>query len=159
MKTITYLLLIALASLLLSSAESSSYGILEKSLPPVIGACLGGVLACTSIIVGILSSSSKSVKEKAQGDRRFSNFVSSLERDIKILVLSLCAVVALPYLRTLSYPIEISIGNLSVFYLKQKLFSSLEIFAAIIAFCVIFELVSTLVIVLKNMTGIQSSDE
>ncbi|NKX20929.1 hypothetical protein HGF60_04525 [Alteromonadaceae bacterium A_SAG2] len=159
MKIIAYLILTGLLSVIFSSVDESSYGILEKSLPPVVGACLGGVLACTSIIVGILSGSSKSVKERASSDIRFSNFASSLELDIKILVCCLFAIVSLPYLRTLSYPFELSIGNASSDYLKHKFFSSLEIFAAIIAFCVIYELVSTLVVVLKDMAKIQKKED
>lgn len=158
MKIISYVTLIALLSTLLSSVNATSYEILEKSLPPVIGACLGGVLACTSIIVGVLSSASRQVKEEASEDIRFSKFVSSLEIDIKILISCLCAIVSLPYLRTLAYPFELSIGSASSEYLKHKFFSSLEIFIAIVAFCVIYELVSTLVIVLRDMSKIQKKD-
>lgn len=158
MKTLLYLLILAIFAALLSSVEPSSYQILERSLPPVIGACLGGVLACTSIVVSVLSSSSKEVKAKAKNSQKFSQFIGSLEKDVKILVVCLCFIVALPYLRTLEYPITITLLDLSPNYLKQKLFSTLEIFAASIAFFVIYELVTVLVTILKNMMVIHNTD-
>lgn len=95
MKTIIYLAVLVLIAILLSSAEADSYQILERSLPPVLGACLGGVLACTSIVVSVLSGSSKETKQKAKTSQKFSRFITSLEKDVKILVVCLCFIVAL----------------------------------------------------------------
>jgi len=158
MKTIIYLALLVFIAILLSSVEADSYQILERSLPPVLGACLGGVLACTSIVVSVLSGSSKETKQKAKTSQKFSRFIASLEKDVKILVVCLCFIVALPYLRTLDYPLTLSLFELSPEYLKQKLFSSLEIFVASIAFIVIYELVTVLITILKNMMVIHDTD-
>ncbi|MEC4725947.1 hypothetical protein HWQ46_10355 [Shewanella sp. D64] len=158
MKTTLYLLALALLALVFSSVEADSYQILERSLPPVLGACLGGVLACTSIVVSVLSGSSKDTKQKAKTSQKFSRFIGSLERDVKILVVCLCFIVALPYLRTLDYPLTLSLFELSSDYLKQKLFSTLEIFVASIAFLVIYELVAVLITILKNMMVIHDTD-
>lgn len=158
MKTIIYLAVLVLIAILLSSAEADSYQILERSLPPVLGACLGGVLACTSIVVSVLSGSSKETKQKAKTSQKFSRFITSLEKDVKILVVCLCFIVALPYLRTLDYPLTLSLFELTPEYLKQKLFSSLEIFVASIAFIVIYELVTVLITILKNMMIIHDTD-
>jgi hypothetical protein len=158
MKTIMSLAVLVLIAILLSSAEVDSYQILERSLPPVLGACLGGVLACTSIVVSVLSGSSKATKQKAKTSQKFSRFIASLEKDVKILVVCLCFIVALPYLRTLDYPLALSVFELSPEYLKQKLFSSLEIFIASIAFIVIYELVTVLITILKNMMIIHDTD-
>ncbi|WP_240221038.1 hypothetical protein [Rheinheimera hassiensis] len=158
MKTIIYLSLLILIAFLFSSVEINSYQILERSLPPVLGACLGGVLACTSIVVSVLSGSSKETKQKAKTSQKYSRFIASLEKDVKILVICLCFIVALPYLRTLDYPLALSIFDLPPEYLKQKLFSSLEIFIASIAFMVIYELVTVLITILKNMMVIHDTD-
>ncbi|WP_286262696.1 hypothetical protein [Thalassotalea atypica] len=158
MKLLIYLAALALISILFSSVEQSSYRILERTLPPVLGACLGGVLACTSIVVSVLSASSRDTKQKAKTSEKFSRFINSLERDVKILVVCLCLIVALPYLRTLEYPITLSLFELSPEYLKQKLFSTSEIFVASIAFLVIYELVTVLIAILKNMMVIHETD-
>jgi hypothetical protein len=158
MKTIMYLSALALLAILFSSVEANSYQILERSLPPVLGACLGGVLACTSIVVSVLSGASKETKNKAKASQKFSQFIESLERDVKILVVCLCFVVALPYLRTLDYPLTLNLFELQPEYLKQKLFSTLEIFVASIAFLVIYELVTVLITILKNMMLIHDTD-
>lgn len=158
MKSLIYLASLALIAIFFSSVEQSSYHILERTLPPVLGACLGGVLACTSIVVSVLSASSKDTKQKAKTSEKFSRFITSLERDVKILVVCLCLIVALPYLRTLEYPITLSLFELSPEYLKQKLFSSSEIFVASIAFLVIYELVTVLITILKNMMVIHETD-
>lgn len=158
MKTTLCLLALFIIATLFSSVEASSYQILERSLPPVLGACFGGVLACTSIVVSVLSGSSKETKQKAKTSRNFSKFIENLEKDVKILVLCLSFIVALPYLRTLEYPLTLSLFDLSAEYLKQKLFSTLEIFVASIAFLVIFELVTVLITILKNMMIIHDTD-
>jgi hypothetical protein len=158
MKTIIYLVVLVLIAILLSSVEADSYQILERSLPPVLGACLGGVLACTSIVVSVLSGSSKETKQKAKTSPKFSRFIASLEKDVKILVICLCCIVALPYLRTLDYPLSLSLFELPPEYLKQKLFSTLEIFVASIAFIVIYELVTVLITILKKMMVIHDTD-
>jgi len=158
MKSLIYLILLALIATFSSSVEPSSFHILERTLPPVLGACLGGVLACTSIVVSVLSASSKDTKQKAKTSEKFSSFITSLERDVKILVICLCFIVALPYLRTLEYPLTLSLFELSPEYLKQKLFSASEIFVASIAFLVIYELVTVLITILKNMMVIHETD-
>lgn len=159
MKTILYIFCLLVLSVFLSSPDATSYQILEKSLPPVIGACLGGVLACTSIVISVLSNSSRKTKSIAKNSEKFSRFVSGLEFDVKVLVVCLACVVFLPYLRSLDYPITVSISTLDSSYIKHKLFSTAEIFFASIAFVAIFELVSILVIILKNMMVIHESSE
>ena len=75
MKTILYICGLLFFSIFLASSEVSSYQILEKSLPTVIGACFGGVLACTSIVISVLSNSSKKTKTIAHSDSwEFSQF-------------------------------------------------------------------------------------
>ena len=159
MKTLLYICGLLVFSVFLASSEVSSYQILEKSLPTVIGACFGGVLACTSIVISVLSNSSKKTKTIAKNSDNFSRFVSGLEFDVKVLVICLAFIVFLPYLRTLNYPILVSVYTFDPIYLKNKLFSAAEIFAASVAFLTIFELVSILVIILKNMMSIHDSNE
>ena len=159
MKIILCTFTLLVLSVFLSSSDAASYLILEKSLPPVIGACLGGVLACTSIVISVLSNASKKTKSIAKNSEKFGRFVSGLEFDVKVLVACLVCVVFLPYLRSLDYPITVSIFDLDPSYLKHKLFSTAEIFFASIAFVTIFELVSILVVILKNMMSIHESDE
>lgn len=159
MKTTLYICALLVLSAFLSSADSSSYEILEKSIPPVIGACLGGVLACTSIVISVLSNASKKTKSIAKNSESFGRFVSGLEFDVKVLVVCLACVVFLPYLRSIDYPVSVSISTLDPSYIKHKLFSAAEIFFASIAFITIFELVSILVVILKNMMSIHDSSE
>lgn len=158
MKILIYLFALIIISAFFSSVDPSSYQILERSLPPVLGACLGGVLACTSIVVSVLSSSSIETKRKAKASHNFSSFIGSLERDVKILVACLCFIVALPYLRSLDYPLTLNLFDISPGYLKEKIFSTLEIFVASLAFIVIFELVTVLITILKNMMVIHDTD-
>lgn len=151
MKNAIVAFVLFLLSFAASSVEVASYSLIEKSLPLVLGAALGGVLACTSIVVGILSASSKSTKQKAKGSDSFAKFIVSLESDVKILVVCLFFAVALPYMRTLDYPISIEMWDYSSEFLKNKFFSAAQIFVAFIAFSVIYEIVSVVVSVLRNM--------
>lgn len=159
MKIVVYICGLLVLSVFLSSTDVTSYQILEKALPPVIGACLGGVLACTSIVISVLSNSSKKTKSIAKNSDKFHSFVSGLEFDVKILVVCLAGAVFLPYLRTLDYPFSMTISTLDPVYIKHKLFSSAEIFFAAVAFITIFELVSILILILKNMMIIHDSSE
>ncbi len=142
------LFLLALAA---SSADAASYSLIERSLPLVLGAALGGVLACTSIVVSVLSASSKGTKQRAKGSASFAKFIGSLESDVKILVVCLFFAVALPYMRTLDYPITVEVWDYSSEFLKNKIFSAAQIFVGFIAFSVIYEIVSVVVSVLRNM--------
>lgn len=155
---ITYILVIFFIAFITSSVEVDSYQILEKSLAPVLGACLGGVLACTSIIISVLSASSKQTKSKAKESSSFISFVSNLEKDVKLLVICLFSVIFLPYLRSLHYPLEINIFDIDSNYLKQKMFSTLEVFTSVIAFLIIFELITVLITILKDMMNIHDTE-
>jgi len=151
MKNAIIVFILFLFALLASSADAASYSLIEKSLPLVLGASLGGVLACTSIVVSVLSASSKTTKQKARGSDSFTKFITSLESDVKILVICLFFAVALPYMRTLDYPISVEVWDYSSEFLKNKLFSAAQIFVAFVAFSVIYEIVSVVVSVLRNM--------
>ncbi len=54
-------------------------------------------------------------------------------------------------MRTLDYPITIEILGYSSELLKNKLFSTSQIFVAFIAFAVIYEIVSVVVSILRSM--------
>lgn len=151
MKNILVAMALFLIAFSVSSAEVVSYSLLEKSLPLVLGTSLGGVLACTSIVVSVLSASSKSTKRKAKRSDSFTKFIGSLESDVKTLVVCLFFAVALPYMRTLDYPISIEIWGYSPEFLKNKFFSTAQIFVAFTAFSVIYEIVSVVVSILRNM--------
>lgn len=151
MKHSIIFIILAVIAFIASSADANSYSLIERSLPLVLGASLGGVLACTSIIVGVLSASSKDTKKKAKQSASFPRFISSLEYDVKVLVVCLFFAVALPYLRTLDYPITVEILDYSTEFLKNKFFSTAQIFVAFIAFSVIYEVVSVVVSVLRSM--------
>lgn len=151
MKNVIIVLILVLIAFVTSSTEANSYSLIERSLPLVLGAALGGVLACTSIIVGVLSASSKATKQKAKQSDAFVRFFGSLESDVKILVVCLFFAVALPYMRTLDYPITIEILDYSSEFLKNKFFSTAQIFVAFVAFAVIYEIVSVVVSVLRSM--------
>lgn len=150
-----FLILIAFVA---SSAEETSYFLIERSLPLVLGAALGGVLACTSIIVGVLSASSKATKQKAKQSDAFVKFIGSLESDVKILVVCLFFAVALPYMRTLDYPITVEIWGCSSEFLKNKFFSTAQVFVTFIAFAVIYEIVSVVVSILRSMMIMHDAD-
>jgi hypothetical protein len=151
MKNVIIVFILVLIAFVASSSEANSYSLIERSLSLVLGAALGGVLACTSIIVGVLSASSKATKQKAKQSDAFVRFVGSLESDVKILVVCLFFAVALPYMRTLDYPITLEIFDYSSEFLKNKFFSTAQIFVAFIAFAVIYEIVSVVVSVLRSM--------
>lgn len=151
MKNAIIVLILVMVAFVASSTEASSFSLIERSLPLVLGAALGGVLACTSIIVGVLSASSKATKQKAKQSYAFVRFVGSLESDVKILVVCLFFAVALPYMRTLDYPINIEVLDYSSEFLKNKFFSTAQIFVALVAFAVIYEIVSVVVSVLRSM--------
>jgi hypothetical protein len=158
MKMFIYIWVTLLIAIIFSSDNPESYLVLERSLPLVLGASLGGVLACTSIIISVLSSSSEKTKTTAQSSQKYQSFVTSLENDVKLLVICLFLTVSLPYLRTLEYPITIELFGLSVHYLKHKFFSIIEVFVAILAFLIIFEIVTVLVSILRKMMVIQTKD-
>ncbi len=158
MKILIGVFILTIVAVLFSSTSPESYQILEKSLPLVLGASLGGVLACTSIVVSVLSASSTKTKKKAENSQNFQSFVSSLETDVKILVICLFFAVAMPYLRTLNYPFSIEAFGLTSEYLKHKLISSFEIFIALLAFSIIYEIVSVLVSILRKMMIIHTDD-
>lgn len=158
MKMFIYILVTLLIAIIFSSDNPESYLVLERSLPLVLGASLGGVLACTSIIISVLSSSSEKTKTTAQSSQKYQSFVTSLENDVKLLVICLFLTVSLPYLRTLEYPITIELFGLSGHYLKHKFFSIIEVFVAILAFLIIFEIVTVLVSILRKMMVIQTKD-
>src|SRR5690606_14262675 len=106
----------------------------------------------------VLSSSSDKIKKTAQSSQKFQAFIASLESDVKILVICLFVTVSLPYLRTLEYPITIELFGFSEEYLKHKFISVLEVFVAILAFVIIFEIVTVLVTILRKMMIIQNKD-
>lgn len=158
MKNVIIVFSLLLIALVASSTEANSYSLIERSLPLVLGAALGGVLACTSIIVGVLSGSSKATKQKAKQSDAFGKFIGSLESDVKILVVCLFFAVALPYMRTLDYPISVEIRGYTSEFLKNKLFSTAQIFVAFIAFAVIYEIVSVVVSVLRGMMTMHDTE-
>lgn len=158
MKNAIVAFIIFLLALVASSADAASYSLIEKSLPLVLGAALGGVLACTSIVVSVLSASSKATKQKARGSASFAKFITNLESDVKILVVCLFFAVALPYMRTLDYPITVELWDYTSEFLKNKIFSTAQIFVAFIAFSVIYEIVSVVVSVLRNMMVIHDTE-
>ncbi len=159
MKVYIGLIILTILSVAFSSTVPDSYQILERSLPLVLGASLGGVLACTSIIVSVLSSSANKTKKIAEKSKTFQSFVTSLEKDVKLLVVCLFVAVTMPYLRSLNYPFSLEVSGVSQGFLKDKLISSIEIFIALLAFVIIYEIVTVLVSILRKMMIIQQNDE
>ncbi len=141
------------------SAETRSYTLDGRWLLIVIGANVGGVLAWKTIISGNLSTSSKDTKKRETQSARFLRFIESLKSNVKILVVCMFFAVALPYLRSLDYPMTIEGWSYSSDFLKNKFFSAVEIFVAFVAFSVIYEIVSVVVSVLKNMMIIQDRED
>ncbi|WP_176503404.1 hypothetical protein [Cobetia sp. 5-11-6-3] len=138
-------------SILVSSVEKESYSLFEKNLPLVLGATFGGVLACTSIIVGMLTSSSMNVKRKAKKSDHFKSFVTYLEKDVKLLLLCLFLAVSLPYFRVYVHTLDVLYFANQYVYLVDKAFSSIQIFVAMLAFLIIYEIVDVVVYILKHI--------
>ena len=158
MKTSGYLILIIIVSLLLGTADDKAHFWIERSLSGALAAVLGGILAATSIIVGVLSASSKSTKKVASNSASFTVFIGSLGRDIKILIACLMASMILPYVRRLEFPLTGTINGSSIASYVQHFITSAEIFILIMAFCVIFEVVSVLLDLLKSMMTIHDTE-
>ncbi|MFP7260132.1 hypothetical protein SFC19_07085 [Citrobacter portucalensis] len=136
--------------LALSSTDKQIYTLLEQASAGVIGSILGGITAGISVIFGILA-----VINKGEKTTDFTDYLESLESDLKLLVLCLAATIFLPYLRNyditlVNYPQHELIPS------KGKLFTALELFAVVVSLNLIAEVISCMILVVKKSFKIES---
>jgi hypothetical protein len=156
MKTLIYIILIMLVSILMASSDSKAYGFIEENLLDVLATVLGGLLAAVSIIIGVISASSDKIKSIADKSESFGRFVIKLGRDMHFLIICLLLSILLPYLRKLNVAIPLDINGVNILTHFQYIISVLEMFVLIISFCIIFEITSVLVLVLKTLVAKKS---
>ncbi|WP_122289214.1 hypothetical protein [Serratia plymuthica] len=130
--------------LALSSTDKQVYTLLEQASAGVIGSILGGITAGISVIFGILA-----VINKGQKRSNFTDYLESLEADLKLLVFCLGATIFLPYLRNYDLPL-ISYPNHELIPSKAKLFTAVELFAVVLSLSLIVEVISCMILVVKQ---------
>ncbi|WBF44156.1 hypothetical protein [Serratia rubidaea] len=130
--------------LALSSTDKQVYSLLEQTSAGVIGSILGGITAGISVIFGILA-----VINKGKKRSNFSDYLGSLESDLKLLVFCLGATIFLPYLRNYDLPL-ISYPNHELLPSKAKLFTAAELFSVVLSLNLIVEVISCMILVVKQ---------
>lgn len=133
-----------LVCLAFSSTDKQVYTLLEQASAGVIGSILGGITAGISVIFGILA-----VVNKGNKDANFSEYLQSLEYDLKILVVCLAATIFLPYLRNYDIPL-ISYPTHELIPSKGKIFTAAEIFVVVLSLNLIVEVISCMILVVKQ---------
>jgi len=118
--------------------------LLEQASAGVIGSILGGITAGISVIFGILA-----IINKGQKRSTFSDYLESLETDLKLLVFCLGATIFLPYLRNYDLPL-ISYPNHELIPSKAKLFTAAELFSVVLSLNLIVEVISCMILVVKQ---------
>lgn len=130
--------------LVLSSTDKQIYTLLEQASAGVIGSILGGITAGISVIFGILA-----VINKGDNSSDFTKYLDSLETDLKLLIFCLAATIFLPYLRNYDIPL-ISYPVHEFFPSKDRLFTTLELFAVMLSLNLIAEVISCMILVVKK---------
>jgi hypothetical protein len=136
--------------LALSSTDKQIYTLLEQASAGVIGSILGGITAGISVIFGILA-----VINKGKKTTDFTDYLESLESDLKLLVLCLAATIFLPYLRNYDMPL-VNYPQHEFIPSKGKLFTALELFAVVLSLNLIAEVISCMILVVKKSFKIES---
>lgn len=136
--------------LALSSTDKQIYTLLEQASAGVIGSILGGITAGISVIFGILA-----VINKGEKTTDFTDYLESLESDLKLLVLCLAATIFLPYLRNYGIPL-VNYPQHEFIPSKGKLFTALELFAVVLSLNLIAEVISCMILVVKKSFKIES---
>lgn len=154
MKKIVYLTSILVISFFVSSVDESVYSHIESSLPTVLAAIFGGLLAATSIIIAVFLMASAKVKNKAVSNiGSFNRFVVSLRTDLIIILTCLFFSIFLPYIRNSDNSFSIDINGQN-FLSLQSIVSTAEIFIFLLSFIVLYETVEVLMSVVKNVFSI-----
>ncbi|AZP33999.1 hypothetical protein [Cronobacter sakazakii] len=135
---------IFLVCLMFSSTDKQVYSLLEQAAAGVIGSILGGITAGISVIFGILA-----VINKGENSTDFTNYLESLESDLKLLVFCLAATIFLPYLRNYDLPL-LNYPKHDLIPTKAKLFTSVELFAIVVSLNLIIEVISCMILVVKK---------
>lgn len=136
--------------LALSSTDKQIYSLLEQASAGVIGSILGGITAGISVIFGILA-----VINKGEKTTDFTDYLESLESDLKLLVLCLAATIFLPYLRNYDMPL-VNYPQHEFIPSKGKLCTALELFAVVLSLNLIAEVISCMILVVKKSFKIES---
>lgn len=151
LKKFTYILIVLMASLFLASKNATTYKIIESNLPTILSAVLGGLLAAISIIVAVLSTASKEVKDKAsENQETFESFTDNLRLDLQIIVICLILSILFPYLRNFEFKFSIEINKINIFDCLPYAISTFELIVLFISFAVISETIDVLIEILKN---------
>ncbi|NDJ57239.1 hypothetical protein GWD52_09575 [Enterobacteriaceae bacterium 4M9] len=133
-----------LICLTFSSTDKKVYSLLEQAAAGVIGSILGGITAGIAVIFGILA-----IINKGETSTNFTSYLESLESDLKLLILCLAATIFLPYLRNYDIPL-ISYPEHDLIPSKAKLFTAAEIFAVVVSLNLIIEVISCMILVVKQ---------
>ncbi|EFC5159446.1 hypothetical protein CRA18_001030 [Escherichia coli] len=142
---VTFFLCLALAS-----TDKTIYTLLEQASAGVIGSILGGITAGISVIFGILA-----VINKGEKSTDFTDYLDSLELDLKLLVMCLAVTIFLPYLRNYDIPL-VNYPQHEFIPSKGKLFTALELFAIVLSLNLIAEVISCMILVVKKSFKIES---
>lgn len=130
--------------LALASTDKTIYTLLEQASAGVIGSILGGIAAGISVIFGILA-----VINKGEKSTDFTDYLDSLELDLKLLVMCLAVTIFLPYLRNYDIPL-VNYPQHEFIPSKGKLFTALELFAIVLSLNLIAEVISCMILVVKK---------
>ncbi|HDL8539147.1 TPA: hypothetical protein PXS16_001702 [Yersinia enterocolitica] len=144
LKMIIKLTVSFLVCLFFSSADRAAFIFIEQATPGIIGSILGGITAGVAVIFGMLAT----IRIDPVKTNGFNKFLSSLEKDLKILVLCLAGSILLPYIRVtgiplVSYPIHDFIPS------RDRLITALELFTILISLSLIIEVISIMFVVIK----------
>ncbi len=157
-KTIFILAVIFAICLGFSTNNKDAYTLIESATPGILGAILGGITAGISIIFSVLltatSSSNTRIKLGA-----FTGFLSSLKKDILLLLLCLVASLLLPYLRVigiplLNYPIH------ELLPARDSFYTAIELTIIVVSVTIIIEVFNVMFTIFSHFsTLLTKSDE
>lgn len=157
-KTIFILAVIFAFCLGFSTDNKDAYTLIESATPGILGAILGGITAGISIIFSVLLTATSSSNAKIKLGT-FTGFLSSLKKDILLLLLCLVASLLLPYLRVtgiplLSYPLHELLPTRDSFY------TAIELTIIVVSVTIIIEVFNVMFTIFSHFsTLLAKSDE
>ncbi|PMM45276.1 hypothetical protein [Vibrio splendidus] len=155
-KTIFILAVIFAICLGFSTDNKDAYTLIESATPGILGAILGGITAGISIIFSVLLTATSSSNSRVKLST-FTVFLSSLKKDILILLLCLVASLLLPYLRVtgiplLSYPVHELMPNRDLFY------TAVELTVIAMSVAIIIEVFNVMFTLFSHFSSLLSDD-
>ena len=141
MKIVVKLIVLYAASVMFAAVIGNGAHFLEENIVALISALLGGIIAGLSIIFGLMSTSHK-LSEVARGDLSFRQFLVFLKRDVLALIMCLGLAYFIPAIRPCKD--HVYFEGYFHFFTSDILFSSIEIFVALLVLIILFEIVGVL---------------